>query len=432
MPEQEIQQCTGKCTMVETYKSINKSLTNQNSEMRNLLALKEKEITEFRQLVLSLRAEIAENKKHESLNNMIKAVSIASEAFSVITNTIQSSSAKLSGLNKKILQSVQNGSLDASVSSVSQLSTPIQSKTPTNVSRIRPIIRTPNGLMQSVSISLPRLDHAMFLATAQRTENVSVASENGLSHASSNEGTIQSDDGESVSGTIDENNDTNMIPDVARDAPEVVVTNAVPRLPRYTSESPFHGFDDTEIDANRPNPEVIPAQNDQETYDYEGLSVIHEVTEFDYSVNPTPHHNDDDDSSSGGEEIATLSKRRTENKENRSQKQSISQATCSTPYTRPSNQRVSMKEAKVVLQPLNMDEIASSRPLSRASDSSNEPEIHTQKPPGGRKRKDSEMSENTDTDDDLQSGRNSGRPKRRATPVSFKEPTLREKMRRPK
>lgn len=440
MPQEAVLECTGKCQMVNTYKTINRALTTQNSEFKEALALKNKENLELHELVMELRAEIAElKKKPENVSDTIQVVAMATEAFASITQTVQTVGAKLACFNNKLLHGALS---ETNTSNVSPIRTLEQNRTPTNVSRIRPIIRTPNGLMQTVSISLPRIDHSRLFSAAERMMNSTTVSENGHTSATSNEETVQSEgNSEEVSETEPTvNGERISIPDTTRDL--TVVPSTSTRGPRRTDESPFLGFEESEIES-QPNPELIPAASTQDMSYYEGLSVIQEVTEVDYTVNPS-HVNGatTEDESSGGEEIASHQTSKVSlraNKENtlRSQNMSISQASCSTPYNNRQERSADMKIAKVVLRQMNMEEIKlSQKSIARTRNDSESSEqsiddraVTLRKPAGGRKRKDSEMSVNTDDTDDESS---TGRPKRRATPTSFKEPTLKEKLRRPK
>lgn len=414
--------------------------TEQNSEFKEVVAIKDKENTELRQLVLELRTEIAEIKKNpENIHETIQVVAMATEAFANISQTVQKEAAKLAVVNNKLLQSAGG----TSESNASSFRSPMQNRTPSNVSRIRPIIRTPNGLMQSVSISLPRIDHSIMFSAAERIVNSTTISENGHSTASSNatEETAESEERSEGSEIEATGTTLNMVPDTTRDSTVNTVVPLPIRLPRYSSEPPFLGFDDNETET-RPNPELIPSEHDDAASYYEGLSIIQEVTEVEYTVNPSRNNAPTtDDETTGGEEVTSHQTSRVSlraNKENtlRSQRMSIAQASCSTPYNRQ-DRSSEMPIAKVVLQQLNMEKIKSSekqqartRHESESSEQSTDSGVTTRKP-AARKRKDSEMSVNTDDTDD-ESGQHTGRPKRRATPTFLKEPALNTKMRRAK
>lgn len=417
MPQEVVPACTGKCEMVNMYKAINRGLTRQNSEYREALAQKDRELKELRQLALDQRTEIAEYKKSGPNTGNTEVVALGSELFASITNSVQKAKEKWATMQNSTMQS-GGASLLNTNTSLTPVRTSLQSKTPTNVSRIRPIIRTPNGLMQSVSISLPRIDQSMMFPSAERFANSTTISEDQGSSSSSNGETFQSEE-HPESSVIEPTLD--MIPDTTRDA------EPSNRLPRHTSEMPVlepETFDS----ATRPNPELIQDAPGDLSY-YDGLSIIHEVTEVEYT--PTIENEEE---SSGGEEIVShqISKASLRsNKENtlkHTQNTSISQATCSTPYSTTNHpERLSnMKIAKVVLQQLNMDEVAS-HDTDSSEPSSQSGMVSTRKR-ATRKRKESERSVE---DSDDESRRSSTRPKRRATPTSFKEPALNSKMRRP-
>lgn len=435
MPQEVVPGCTGRCQMVDTYKTINRALTKQNSDYKEALAHKNRENTELQQLVMDLRTELAELKKNDPINirDTIDVISLATEACASISQIVQNVGEKLAIVNNRVLKTVQGSSTNASLSR-----TPLQSKTPTNVSRIRPIIRTPNGLMQTVTISLPRIDHSMLFSNTDRFANSTTISENEHSSASSTRETVHSEEHQS---NVRETEPTEVSLDTTRDTTENA-PSMLSRLPRHTSEMPYLEQEATEIESF-PDPELIRAETNEDLFYDDGLSIIHEVTEIDNTVNPSLMHGSDVEQSTRGTETALHPTRAScsankENALNRSRPSFFSQATCSTPYNSNGHERLpNMKIAKIVLQQLNMDEIKDSqnqqtrsRNDSESSDQSTDSRQVTTRKRAGRKRKDSEMSTNT-IDSDDESSRSSGRPKRRATPTSFKEPSLSQKMRRP-
>lgn len=459
------QQCDGTCKMVDTYRSINTELTKQHVLLKEDLSKSQKYVNDLQSELMSVKAELARY-KIEKTNEWSQLINQTSQAFNLIQQTIGTTSARLSNfLNKNVMPMQAESSMQSDISDIIT-PRPSNHRTPT-VKRIRPIIRTPNGLMQNVSISLPRVDQSI------------LNGENGTFNSSTS--SVETENGQINPGSLYVGwRRRNASPEtVARrrsieyqnrdsEGQERIngsISETSSRINRGNSESPFLGFDESEV-SNSHSPtginieDPIPEEDDEDQYEdgVNGLSIIPEVTEVEYSMirNTRSRAFENmsaliESSESSSETSPTTSS--PSNKENSivlpnntlRHNMSIQHASCSTPYYR-SDKRQTMKCAKVVLQPLSLEQIDAAQEQSRdvpaiepapeeqgrSSNSSSRSQSKSPKPRQKRNYRIESDSSNASNDTDYSSNSRSSRPKRRATPTSFKEPSLNKKLRRPK
>lgn len=453
------QQCDGTCKMVDTYRSINNELTKQHVLLKEDLSKSQKYVNDLQSELMSVKAELARY-KIEKTSEWSQLINQTSQAFNLIQQTIGTTSARLSNfLNKNVMPMQAESSIQSDISDIIT-PRPSNHRTPT-VKRIRPIIRTPNGLMQNVSISLPRVDQSILNGEngTFNSSTSSVETDNGLI----NPGSLyvgwrrRNASPESVARrrSIEYQN---------RDSEEQERINGSSsetssRINRGNSESPFLGFDESEV-SNSHSPtginieDPIPEEDDEDQYEdgVNGLSVIPEVTEVEYSIIRNTRSRAfenlssliESNESSSDTSPATSAP---SNKENSTvlPNNTVGNWRCSTPYYR-SDKRQTMKCAKVVLQPLSLEQIDAAQEQRRdvpeiepepeeqgnRSNSSSRSQSKSPKPRQKRNSRIESDSSNASHDTDYSSNSRSSRPKRRATPTSFKEPSLNKKLRRPK